>query len=108
MISVPPSALKMLKKSQFPHATRSHAFKLMRRLAGSSRQVPKSYVVGTFTWYKVEKRVIAGGGFADVRKGKLNGMDVAVKTIRIPIKNEEELEEIHKVRKAVDCLILDG
>ena len=108
MISVPPSALKMLKKAQLPHATRSHAFKLMRRLAGASRQVPKSYLVGTFTWYKVEKRVIASGGFADIRKGKLNGMDVAVKTIRIPIKNEKELDEIHEVRNAADCLILGG
>ena len=80
----------------------------MRRLAGASRQVPKSYLVGTFTWYKVEKTVIASGGFADIRKGKLNGMDVAVKTIRIPIKNEKELDEIHEVRNAADCLILGG
>ena len=80
----------------------------MRKLAGASRQVPKSYLVGTFTWYKVGKRVVASGGFADIRKGKLNGMDVAVKTIRIPIKNEKELDKIHEVRKAIHCPILDG
>ena len=79
----------------------------MWKLAGASRQIPKSYLVGTFTWYKVEKRVFASGGFADIRKGKLNGMNVAVKTIRAPIKNGKELDEIHEVRKADHYLILD-
>ena len=80
----------------------------MWRLAGASRQIPKSHLIGTFARYKVEKRVIASGGFADIRKGKLNGMDVAVKTIRIPIENEKELDKIHEVRNATDCLILGG
>ena len=97
----------MLKKSQLPPTTRSHAFKLMRRLAGASRQVPKSYLVGPFTVYEVEKKVIASGGFGNIRKGRLNGMDVAVKTIRIPTKNEKGLDEIHEVRRAVHFLILD-
>ena len=48
------------------------------------------------------------GGFSDIREGKLNGMDVAVKTIRIPIVNRKELDKIHEVRKAVRCLILNG
>ena len=70
----------------------------MRRLAGASRQVPKSYLVGTFTSCKVEKRVIASGGFADIRKGQLKGKNVAVKTIRISLEDEEKIGPIHEVR----------
>ena len=69
----------------------------MRRLAGTSRQVPKSYLVGRFTRCKVEKRVIANGGFADIRKGKLNGRDVAIKTIRVSLEDEERIDSIHEV-----------
>ena len=72
--------------SQLPRATKTHALDLMWKLAGASRQVPKSYLIGKFTaliGYKVGKEIIASGSFADIRKGTLNGMDVAVKTIRL-------------------------
>ena len=62
----------------------------------------------TFTRYKVEEEVIASGRFADIREGKSNGMDVSLKTIRIPIVNRKELDKVHEVRKAVRCLILNG
>ena len=68
----------------------------MRRLAGASRQVPKSYLVSTFARYKVEKRTIANGGFADIRKGRLNGMDVAVKTLRALY--DVNIDMLHEVR----------
>jgi hypothetical protein len=97
----------MLKGDQLPHATRSHAFKLMRRLAGASRQLPKSYLVGAFTRYKVEKKVIAGGAFADIQKGRLKGKDVAIKTIRISLEDENKIGAIHEVRKAACLVILD-
>jgi len=77
----------------------------MRRLAGASRQVPKSYLVGTFTRYKVEKAVIANGGFADIRKGKLGWMDVAIKTIRTSL--ETDIGTIHEVCESVGSSILD-
>jgi hypothetical protein len=81
---------------RLPHATKSHAFKLMRRLAGASCQVPKSYLIGTFTRYRVGRNIIASGGFADIRKGTLNGMDVAVKTIRLS--QEDDVDAPHEVR----------
>lgn len=71
----------------------------MRRLAGSSRQLPKSYLVGTFTRCKVEKRVIAGGAFSDIRKGRFKGMDVALKTMRVSLEDEKNIHGIHEVRK---------
>ena len=88
----------MVKGDQIPHATKSHALKLMRRLAAASRQVPKSYLIGKFTaliGYKVGKEIIASGGFADIRKGTLNGMDVAVKTIRLS--QGDDVDAAHKV-----------
>jgi len=95
----------VLKENQAPDVTRSHAFKLLRRLAGASRQVPKSYLVGTFHRYKVERPIIASGGFADVRKGKFKGMDVAVKTIRIS--QGTDLVAIHEVHKVIGYPTLD-
>ena len=86
--------------------TRSHAFKLMRKLAGASRQVPKSYLVNTFMGCRVEKTIIASGGFADIREGRFKGMDVAVKTIRTS--QRSNIDAIHEVRKAFRYLILDG
>ena len=83
-----------------------HAFKLLRKLAGTSCQVPKSYLVGTFSRFKVEKPIIASGGFADVRKGRYRGMDVAVKTIRIP--QDSDIKAIHEVRRMVGCPILEA
>jgi hypothetical protein len=96
--------LKVLKENRVPGETKSHAFKLLRKLAGASRQVPKSYLVGKFTRYKVEKKVVASGGFADIREGRLRGMDVAVKTIRTS--RETKVEAVHEVRKAAGCSIL--
>ena len=75
----------------------------MRRLAGASRQVPKSYFVDPFTRYKVGKRVIASGGFADIRKGRLKGKNVAVKTIRISLEDEKNIGPIHEVRDMAYC-----
>lgn len=70
----------------------------MRKLAGTSRQVPRSYLVDTFLGYRVEKTIIAIGGFADIRKGRFKGRDVAVKTIRTS--QESNIDAIHEVRKA--------
>ena len=94
-----PLALKMVKSDQIPHATKSHAFKLTWSLAGASRQVPKSYLIGKFTaltGYSVGKEIIANGGFADIRKGTLNGMDVAVKTIRLS--QADDVHTVHEVQ----------
>lgn len=95
---------ELLKRDQLPHATKSRAFKLMRRLAGASRQVPKSYIVGRFTWHTVEKEVVARGGCADIRKGRLKGLDVAVKTIRVSLQDRNNISEIHE-RFCKECVV---
>ena len=78
----------------------------MRKLAGASRQLPKSYLVGTFSRFKVEKTIIASGGFAVVRKGRYGGMSVAVKTTLTS--HESDIGAIHEVRRAVRSPILDN
>ena len=99
MAYIIPLALKMVKGDKILRETKTRAFRLMRRLAGASRQVPKSYLIGRFTalmGYNVGKEIIASGGFADIQKGTLNGMDVAVKTIHLS--QGDDVDEAHEVR----------
>ena len=76
---------------------------MLRKLAGASRQVPKSYLVGMFTRYKVKDKVIATGGSGDIREGRLAGMVVAVKTIRTT--PGMRIETIHQVCDIAGCLL---
>ena len=93
----------MLKDDRVPNETKSHAFKLLRKLAGASCQVPKSYLIGKSTRYKVKNEVYACGGFADIREGRLGKKVVAVKTLRKS--QETAVDVLHKVRR-VGRLIL--
>lgn len=60
-----------------------HSFSLLRKLVANTGQLPVSYSVNNGARFRVEEKIFACGGFADVRKGKLNKRTVAVKTIRI-------------------------
>ena len=96
--------LKALKENRVGDETKHLALQLLQKLAGDSRQVPKSYLVGTLTSYKVEKAVFASGGFADIRQGKLKGLNVAVKTVRA----RGRIDTVHEVREAPTCAIFAG
>lgn len=89
------SDLKALKQNGGSEKTRLHAFKVLRKLAGDTRQVPKSYRIGKWTSYTVKEGLVASGGFADIREGRLGKRVVAVKTIRMT--REIDVGEIHKV-----------
>ena len=78
----------------------------MRKLAGASRQVPKSYLVNIFHRLSVEQTIIVNGDFANTRRRRFKGTDVVVKTIRAS--PASDIDEMHKVRKAVRYPILDG
>ena len=54
--------------------------------------------------FKVKSKPIANGGFADIRAGKLRGMVVVVKTVRIS--HEADVGTIHEVRRLAGCPIL--
>jgi len=87
----------VLKHNQVPDGARSRALELIRQLAGASYQVPRGYLISRWTRYTVKNEIIASGGFADVREGRLGGRVVAVKTIRTS--RETNNEEIHRVRE---------
>lgn len=53
-------------------------------------------MIGRWTRYTVEKEIVASGGFADVREGRLGKRVVAVKTIRTT--RETDVNVTHKVR----------
>ena len=71
---------------------------MLRTLAGTSRQVPKSYLVSMLTRYKVKDEVIANGGSAYIQEGRLRGMVVAVKTVRTSRETMPKIDVIHAVR----------
>ena len=71
-----------------------HSFSMLRKLAGKTGQLPVNYLVSEDADYQVEATILASGGFADVRKGKLGKRAVAVKTIRIA-----QDVDIFKIRK---------
>jgi len=68
---------------------------MLRKLAGSTGQLPDSYLVSDGADYQVEKRIFACGGFADVRRGRLAKKSVAVKTIRTA--QDSDMPKIRKV-----------
>ena len=76
---------------------------MLRKLAGASRQVPKSYLVGMLMRYKVKNEVIASGGSADIREGRLRGKVVAVKTVRTSRDMMPKIDMIHEVRSTAGC-----
>ena len=96
--------LKVLKHNKASGGTKLRALKLLQQLSGASGQLPKSYLVGRWTWYTVRKEIITSGGFADIREGRLGTRAVAVKTLRTS--RESKLEEIHKVREAAERPVL--
>jgi hypothetical protein len=96
--------LKVLRENKVPDETKLHALQLLQKLAGDSRQVPKSYLVGKLTRFKVDKQVIAGGRVADIREGRFRGMVVAVKTVRTS--RETKVDLVHEVGGAAGCSIL--
>lgn len=81
---------KVLKRIEGPEETRLNALKMLRKLAGDTRQVPKSYLIGKQTRYTVKKQIIATGGFADVREGVLGNEVVAVRTLRTSMQTNVE------------------
>ena len=62
----------------------------MRKLAHNSGQVPSRYRVKSDT-LSVEDNVIASGAFSDIRRGRLDGRTVAVRTLRTGLKDAQKV-----------------
>jgi hypothetical protein len=68
-------------------------FVTLRRLAGRYGRLPDSIIITERI--EVEDKILASGGFADVRCGRCMGHLVAVKTLRVAKK--DDLLKIRKV-----------
>jgi serine/threonine protein kinase len=77
-------SLKAAEKNAF--------FVTLRRLAGSHGRLPDSMMITEKI--EVEEKILASGGFADVRRGTYMGHLVAVKTLRVA-----EKDDFLKIRK---------
>ena len=84
-----------LKGGRLQSKLAGHSLAMLRKLSGSTGQLPDSYLVGEGVDYQVEDGIFACGGFADVRKGKLAKKIVAVKTIRMT--QDSNMSKIRKV-----------
>ena len=74
---------------------------MLRLLAGASRQVPRSYLIGKSTRFKIKDEIHANGGFVDIREGRLGKRVVAVKTLRKSW--ETKVDMFHEVCEAAGC-----
>ena len=73
---------QIIRDDKVPIGYERDTLSVMRSLAYDSAQVPPRYQVDPHS-LSVEGTVIASGGFAEVRKGRLGGRMVAVRTLRI-------------------------
>ena len=73
-------------------AAKQAFFVTLRRLAGYHGRLPDSMTITEEI--DVEARILASGGFADIRRGTYMGHLVAVKTLRVP-----EYDNLTRARK---------
>ena len=90
---------QILRGGGIPCKLAGHTFSMLRKLAGKTGRLPDDYLVNKGAGYQVEERAFAGGGFAEVRKGKLAKKVVAVKTIRTA--QQSDMSKIRRVSTIV-------
>ena len=72
---------------------KQYFFVTLRRLAAVHERLPESMVIAENI--EVEDRILASGGFSDVRCGRYKGHRVAVKALRVTM--QDDLEKLRKV-----------
>ena len=85
---------QLFRDDKIPNECERDILSMMRLLAHDSSQVPPRYQVEPHA-LSVEGGIIANGAFSNIRKGKLGGKTVAVKTL----KNDQGID-LHDVQKA--------
>jgi len=89
---------QLFMDGKIPSENKRDTLSTMRTLAYSSGQIPSRYQVNRCS-LKEEAGVIANGAFADVRKGRLGGQTVAIRTLRVD-QSKTNHSETRKVRVA--------
>ena len=91
------SSTQILRGGKVPGEYECDTLCTMRMLAYNSGQVPPCYEVDRQS-LSTGTRLIAAGGFADVREGRLGDKTVAVRSLRTD--RQIDLHEVQKVRTA--------
>ena len=87
-----------IKRNGLNPSQKQDFFSALRRLAASRGHLPESMVMSEEI--KVEEEILASGGFSDVRRGIYEGHRVAVRALRVTLK-----DDISKIRKVSDEII---
>ena len=90
-----------LKTARLQKKLAHRGFVLLRKLAAHTGRLPDSYLVKKDADFRVEKTILAAGGFADVRRGTLAETKVAVKTIRVA--ETSDFPNVQKVGTVVNA-----
>ena len=77
----------------------------LQKICGACCILPDSHVISDGLEV-TSASAVACGGFADVFQGSYKGLPVAIKTLRIPAVEEEELARFKKARKFLDVFSL--
>ena len=95
--------MKAFRASPLDNELRGLAFSILRRLSGRIGHLPESYLLSDK--FDISGKVIASGGFADVRMGVFKGKNVAVKTLRVSVADDKT--RIRRVREqaTISCLV---
>ena len=87
--------MKAFRASPLDNELRRLAFSILRKLSNRTGHLPESYLLSDK--FDVSGKIIASGGFADVRMGVFKGRNVAVKTLRVSLSDDKG--KIRRVRK---------
>ena len=90
-----------LKGERLQGKVAHQGFILLRKLSAHTGKLPDCYLVEKGPGFQVEKPIFAAGGFADVRRGKLAGKKVAIKTIRMA--QDQDLLNVRKVGTIINA-----
>ena len=89
--------MKAFRASPLDNELRQLAFSILRKLSNRTGHLPESYLLSEK--FDISGKIIASGGFADVRMGVFKGKNVAVKTLRVSLSDDKG--KIRRVRKRV-------
>ena len=87
--------MKAFRASPLDSELRQLALSILRKLCGRVGHLPESYLLSDR--FDVSGRVLACGGFTEVRMGVFKGNNVAVKSLRVSLTNDKA--KIRRVRE---------
>ena len=95
--------MKAFRASPLDNELRQVALGVLRELSNRTGHLPESYLLSDK--FDISGKVVASGGFADVRKGMFKGKNVAVKTLKVlPTDDKAKIRRVRK-RATLFCRV---